>query len=496
MSGTDLKRPKKEHRFFPGVPVALEIFCMLLPALLLAEWYVYTTLERSFRDYESSHLSGMMARYVENGTEQFRLEALRAKENGDSLDLEAMLLRLEELDSAPVYLQTNKEEKQVSDEIDFEKVNQKFSYILILQENQVVMADDSSSEISELSSGDDLALHAIASMEDGKTADWGLKEALGDAPYFMDNEDMRCVLKVIPVNTSISFHKGDNAYSLPVIGAGMVSSADLGFIREGCERRVRKIVVVVFGTFILISVLICLSIYKDLKLLRDIRRVVWHVSKGSDLMENEELRRILLPDRTRVRSELGDLAESFYLMSGNIAEFRDNVESISDRYRPFVPDALLALFGKADKLEITPGDSVNLYGELLEADVKDCGFDEKAAVPDSDTDTEEDTFLIRNQFLAAAVEIVDRNNGIVVSMDGTGLSAFFPEGESTAAEETPGSRAGREILALRIGNNMTNPPEIRLEQGQFLLKAEGSEHYRMIRMIPEKLSAKKGEDII
>lgn len=507
MSGTDLKRPKKEHRFFPGVPVALEIFCMLLPALLLAGWYVYATLERSFRDYESAHLSSMMARYVENGTEQIRLEAARAKENGESIDLEELLLRLEGLDSTPVYLQTDKRKEQVGNETDFEKVNMQFGYVLILQENKVTVADASSQEMTELPSGDDLALHAIASMEDGKTADWGIEGALGDAPYFVENEGAHCVLKTVPVNTSVSFRRGDEAYSLPVTGAGMVSSADFGFIRDSCKSRARKIVMVVFGAFTVFSLLICISIYRDLKLLRDIRRVVWHVSKGSDLTENEELRKLLLPDRTRPRSELGDLAESFYLMSGNILEFRDNVESISERYRPFVPDAILALFGKEDKLEIAPGDSVSLYGELLEADAEESSPDdktavsggEKTAVRGSETAAEEDTFLVRNQFLAAAAETVARNNGIVISMGGSFLSAFFPEGQSDAAEAaetTPGSRAGREILALRVGNNMTNPPEIRLEQGQFLLKAEGSEHFRLIRMTPDKLPVQKGEEII
>ena len=204
---------------------------------------------------------------------------------------------------------------------------------------------------------------------------------------------------------------------------------------------------------------------------------------------------MLLPDRTRPRSELGDLAESFYLMSGNILEFRDNVESISERYRPFVPDALLALFGKTDKLEIAPGDSVSLYGELLEADAEESSPDDKTAVSGDETE-EEDSFLVSNQFLAAAAEIVSKNNGIVISMGGSSLAAFFPEGESAVYEASPGSLAGKGILALRIGNNMTNPPRVSLEKGQFLLKAEGSEHFRLIRMTPDKRPVQKGEEII
>ena len=207
---------------------------------------------------------------------------------------------------------------------------------------------------------------------------------------------------------------------------------------------------------------------------------------------------MLLPDRTRPRSELGDLAESFYLMSGNILEFKDNVESISERYRPFVPDAILAMFGKEDILEIRPGDSVPVEGELLELEGENFFSSEtEDGAPQEDEAEEQEAFLARNRFLAAAAEITEQNNGIVISMSGNGMTAFFPESGEAVSEngipeeqenaqperDTPAGRAYRQILALKPEDGSSEKPEARLARGNFLLEAEGSEHFMTVRLI-------------
>ena len=439
MSGREIKNRESGRGAFLKVPLALEILCLLTLLLVLTGGQVYRIQRNGFEKFELDNYRKAMELITETGVQQIRLESRRAVQRGSSVDLEDLKDRIGGIKLDPDMVQVNGERLWFTErEIDLRDSSLYFQYLILRGDGETLLIDGYSGLMKQLGADDAQALYGWEAFRKGEQVSWNAAESEEETQSMV-----YCLADVIPAEGPVRF--GDNTVLFNHAGAGigLVCRVNTSAIHQGCSLRAMKITLMSFGTIWGVVLLLCLRVDVFMKLLRIMQRIMRRFRNGEDDALDEKSRAIFLPDRTRPREEMTDLAESFYVMAGSLRQYRDSVESIRETFEPFVPSVLYALFDTEDVLKVAPGDESVVRGSSLELQFVYSEAEEPAAAPVSGEallPAENTAASAGKRIPFIAAEIVEGKGGLLISLGMYGLTAVFRD------QTCPG-----EVLELILG---------------------------------------------
>ena len=464
MSGYEIKNRKKKRGLLLSVPMALEILLALTLLLLFMGIRAYQTQLRGFEEYELKNYREMMELCLDTGVKQIRLESIRALREGEPLDLEVLNDRIGAVEFDPSLIDESRNLKLKWDKLEYsmQADSMYYLYLVLRGDGKTLLIDGSSGQMKELEDEDTLAVNCRKAFLKGEQMSWipsaseneenGKKTAGGE-----EESAVYCLAEVIPMEGMVAYGQHTVLFNDIGAGIGMACRVDPAAVRDGCRIRALRTTIVPFGIIWGVVIALCLLVHISMQLLRTMQRTMRRFRNGEDVVLDEKIRAKFLPDRTKPREELTDLAESFYVMAGNLRQYRDDVEGLRERYEPFIPEVLSALFNTEDVLNIRPGDRESISGSSLQFEFK---------YGESDADKVEDSG--RAHFAATAAEIIEGKGGLPIRLGPSGVTAVFREG--SAPDE-----ALELIMALK---DKTNGPDEILwtkETGDFCVRITGTQ---------------------
>ena len=126
------------------------------------------------------------------------------------------------------------------------------------------------------------------------------------------------------------------------------------------------------------------------------------------------------PNYTVVRTndEIGELAERFNDMSGEIESYIANIEKVNKAYYRFVPRQFLDFLGKESITDVQLGDQVQKEMSVLFTDIRDFTSLSEEMTPKG-------TFDFLNEYLSVMEPLIARNQGFIDKYIGDSIMALF-----------------------------------------------------------------------
>lgn len=268
-----------------------------------------------------------------------------------------------------------------------------------------------------------------------------------------------CIARTVPVFTEEKNGREGRSQAVyyPVSGAdgrtaGVVRAVCPDyFIRQAARARSRG-VLLLLGLFLAgtLAVLTAACAF-SLRHLGRLKRAIQAVTRGE--------RGVRLSGKGS--SELCEMGRIFNRMESSLEERMEETRRLKEAYEPYIPQELIALFGKKDIRSLCPGDETAVQAAILVVDAEQ--FKEAAAGADV-----RELFLFMDQALAALTKAAEAEGGIIGRFTDVGMTAFFRNGGEDAAaaavramkalEQIPGSLGGR---LVRFGAGLVTG-EIRL----------------------------------
>ncbi len=453
MQGSPVTVSKKKKGFLITPPAALQIFLILLVALVIAAVHVYKLGVKAMTDYETNQVKNMMVRSVGTGTEMIYLEGKRTAAEGRYLDLGAAMKKIDAIDFVSNGRQEEDGENGIT--VNLRKANLQFWYLVVRGNGRILLVDSTAGTSRELTEEEALYSKCHEAAESSGGVQWE-----DEGSYFS--------LFLQPLNGPVRYDGSPLLYNVAGAQIGMVVKGDLSFVEDSVRERVLLYVLLLCGFLLLFIIGVCVSVHRYLWVLRDIGRMMRR-NRLEQFSIMEELKKRMSVIRKRSKdSEMKDLAESFYAMACNLQDYRDTVENIKSRYEPFAPEALLFLFHKENPLDVRPGDETEIAGALLHVDLAPYGPEEA------------------NTLCGAACEIISSKGGIAVHIAKAGIEAIFPASGSGAEETSKAERAAKEaaecIQDLEKEETDTCAITAKVQSGTFCLQVIGSERRMEIRL--------------
>ncbi len=451
MSGRHLNDRKTERGFFLAVPAALELMIIFALLLTAAAVYVCHTGTRVFYDYELSHVRGMIENSVDTAAQQVWLTGVRAQREEKPLDLEPFLTGTEEdaQGGRGFRFAALSPGKETELEKGIRETGLSFQYLLLRGDGRVLCIDTGDGEVRELGADDRICRLARESLNGGQSLLWN-----GEGQ----------VLSMRPADFPVVFGGKMLLYNPAGSGIGIIGSADLSSIRSDCARRAGRSVGALFGIVGVILVFLCFAVHRSLRVFRSMQRVMAAFRKGEDLHGDftESIRR----EQEGKKDDFAELSGMICVMADSLMDYRDTVDTIRRRYEPFVPEAILGLFGKEKLLDVAPGDTAEVRGVLLNAVFEPSAEGREGAGRCSDSPQ-----------YAAACEIITGKGGIVTAFADRSLTALFTGDGAASASE-----AEELIRALKLEENGVREIRLSREEGCFRFRVDGCPGRMAIRM--------------
>lgn len=175
----------------------------------------------------------------------------------------------------------------------------------------------------------------------------------------------------------------------------------------------------------------------------------------------------------RSNDEIGELAERFNLMSGEIESYIANIEKMNKAYYRFVPRQFLDFLGKESITEVQLGDQVQKEMSVLFTDIRDFTSLSEEMTPKA-------TFDFLNEYLSVMEPLIARNHGFIDKYIGDSIMALFVgnvENAIDAAIEMRAAHADFNLQQKLEGKNTINSG-IGIHTGKLMLGVVGG-HGRM-----------------
>ena len=464
MRGTPVTTPKTKKGYPLTQSAALEIFLILLIPLLIAAVHVYRLGVTAITKYEANQLKTMMARSAETGTDLIYMEGRKAEEEGHYLDLAEAIEEIDAIDFVSIADQKDNGSGIDKSAVGLEQANLQFWYVVVSEDDKILLVENTAGSSRELTEDDDMLMKCRKAAEDTKAVQWEDKGS-----YF-------CMF-LQPLNCPLIYADTPLLHNASGANIGMLVKCDLSFIEDSVKGRALLYVIILYGALLIIITAMCLSVHRSLRVLRDMSVMM----RKYRLRQNpvmDELKSSLSVIRRRARdNELKDLTESFYVMTVNLIDYQDTVESIKNQYEPFVPEALLGLFNKEDLLDIKPGDTAEISGAWLQVRF------ESSETADADTLCKK---ADNNPLCAEVCDIIKDKGGVVVHIAQSGLEAIFPVNGSSADDAFEAEHAGEDaselIQSLKKDKTGARAIVTGLRHGVFCLTVIGSEKRMAIRL--------------
>jgi len=464
-----MNRRRSDTGFRLTIPAGLEILLLLTGLLFLAAVQVFLLQQRSFYEYEMKHTRSLIDRCIEIGTEQIHEEGMVAAKEGGSLDLGAVIDRINSIDLPSLREKNAAQSGDASTR--FENAGIHVQYLILRGDGRALEIDGADASIRELDPDDPFLLYGRRSLQNSRMEQWMLKDdgkttqeiTSGSGSH---REEYR--LQVLPAECQIHFGEQTLLYRYEGAGVGIVGSADLSSIRVQTMQRSLKVTGRFFGVLWICTLLFCLLVHRSLALFRTIRGAM-HTFTVGRLPSLEKLRTLFRLDRSLYRDEIKKLTDSFLLMSGRLEDYRDSVETLRNRYEPFIPGSLTAVFGKKELPEIVPGDAAACQGERFSV-----LFEPEAGAMEQPER--------RNRLYSAVCEIISGKGGIVTAFTEEGLEAVFPAGKAPGSGSSdPAGEAAALICALKTEETGVSDIQITRKPGTYRLRVIGHPLRMMIR---------------
>lgn len=268
-----------------------------------------------------------------------------------------------------------------------------------------------------------------------------------------------CAARKVPVFTEEENGKegGSQAVYYPVSGAdgrteGVVRAACPDYFTRQTARERSRGLLILLGLFLagMLAVLTA-ACAVSLRRLGGLKRAIQAVTRGE--------RGVRLFGKGS--SELCEMGRIFNRMESSLEERLKETRRLKEAYEPYIPQELIALFGKEDIRSLHPGDETAVQAAILVIDAAQ--FKEAAAGADV-----HELFLFMDQALAALMKTAEAEGGIIGRFTDVGMTVFFRNGGEAAVsvavcamkalEQIPGSLGGR---LVRFGAGLVTG-EIRL----------------------------------
>ncbi len=120
----------------------------------------------------------------------------------------------------------------------------------------------------------------------------------------------------------------------------------------------------------------------------------------------------------RSNDEIGELAERFNEMTGQIEQYISNIEKMNKAYYRFVPRQFLDFLEKKSITEVQLGDQVQKEMSVLFTDIRDFTSMSEELTP-------KETFDFLNEYLSVMEPLISRNHGFIDKYIGDSIMALF-----------------------------------------------------------------------
>jgi class 3 adenylate cyclase/HAMP domain-containing protein len=120
----------------------------------------------------------------------------------------------------------------------------------------------------------------------------------------------------------------------------------------------------------------------------------------------------------RSNDEIGELAERFNEMTGQIEQYITKIEKMNKAYYRFVPKQFLDFLEKGDITEVQLGDQVQKEMSVLFTDIRDFTTLSEEMTP-------KETFDFLNEYLSVMEPLISRNHGFIDKYIGDSIMALF-----------------------------------------------------------------------
>lgn len=171
------------------------------------------------------------------------------------------------------------------------------------------------------------------------------------------------------------------------------------------QRYLKKVSSVVL---IILTVIIMIILYISLKPLKALKRCAGALAAGN----------MGVTVAVRGHDEVADISAAFNQMSLEIANYVQDIKSMSDGYYKFIPAKILDLLGKESIQEVELGDEMT--GEFTILSLHALDYPKQSA-----SFSAEQAYKDINRVLSMLVEPINSRHGVVEHFEDTGLSAFF-----------------------------------------------------------------------
>lgn len=175
----------------------------------------------------------------------------------------------------------------------------------------------------------------------------------------------------------------------------------------------------------------------------------------------------------RSNDEIGELAERFNDMSGEIESYIANIEKMNKAYYRFVPRQFLDFLGKDNITEVKLGDQVQKEMSVLFTDIRDFTSLSEELTPKA-------TFDFLNEYLSIMEPLISRNKGFIDKYIGDSIMALFVGNVENAIDAAIEMRAALAEFNLQLKLDGKNPINsgIGIHTGKLMLGVVGG-HGRM-----------------
>jgi len=120
----------------------------------------------------------------------------------------------------------------------------------------------------------------------------------------------------------------------------------------------------------------------------------------------------------RSNDEIGELAERFNEMTGQIEQYISKIEKMNKAYSRFVPKQFLDFLKKDNITEVKLGDQVQKEMSVLFTDIRDFTTLSEQLTP-------KETFDFLNEYLSVMEPLISRNHGFIDKYIGDSIMALF-----------------------------------------------------------------------
>ncbi len=193
------------------------------------------------------------------------------------------------------------------------------------------------------------------------------------------------------------------------------SGMNIGLVLYEGERQTRRVVLVIGTVMLIFLAITAATLLRSLSPLRALEKAV-------KAMEQGELGQEV---KTKRRDEIGHIARSFNAMSGHLEKQVKYIEESARGYEKFVPRQVFELLNRKDITEIRLGDQGEREAAVLT--MESTAFERLSRNLEGKA-----LYGLTNRMMELAIPVMMERKGVIQSMEGGQITAFYIEGGAPA----------------------------------------------------------------